>query len=687
MIRFLAPLLALSVLSPAIAQDVLAPVEVRAKQYAPVRWKEVESTRILSGKKNKATKTDVNPPIATDNLRQFFSQNAAVLTPEQSTEPWAAISIRGIGDPHEAQNVLVLQDGLPVPVDMYGRSGVYYAPPGPLMDEIEVIGGGAALMFGPQPAGAINFRSKALTPATEFGGKVGLTYGSYDLRSTVNQIHGKAGNTAYWAGYYGKSGNGYQRTNADFFAHNLQAKTHTFLENGGIVKFSVQGYDSEFGMPGGMARLNCNAANANCWDRDGDNRRATRENDRLKIARALLSVGYEKKVSDATTIEATVWTTAYKRYSNTQTGTSFGIKPTADTNTSRQTDAYGFNTEVRARHDWKAGDNENTLTAGVLSYNTNSPLTEWSGAKADSIRGVVTNRTQNETRAQALFVENRFAFGKLAIIPGVRLEHIELSSENRTLEREREEKFDVVLGGLGASYDLTEVTQAYANVSQGFKPISFATVLQQADPTVVVEGDIKPSYIYNYEAGVRSDSAKWNWDVSGYWVQYQNQLASTNSGGITTLFNGRSAHYRGIEAGVTRKDVLAHDQHALDLYVNGNLLDAEFRGGELEGNSPMFSPRHMVKYGAIYRYAEKYRASLLATYVSDYYANDTHTQNNYVPSYQLFDLLGEARFGKNWSVNGAVNNFLDKVYYARVQSTGVLPTMGRNFYAGASYRF
>ncbi len=687
MIRFLAPLLALSVLSPAIAQDVLAPVEVRAKQVAPVRWKEVESTRILSGKKNKATKTDVNPPIATDNLRQFFSQNAAVLTPEQSTEPWAALSIRGIGDPHEAQNVLILQDGLPVPVDMYGTAGQYYSPPGPLMDEIEVIGGGAALMFGPQPGGAINFRSKALTPETEFGGKVGLTYGSYDLRSTVNQIHGKAGNTAYWAGYYGKSGNGYQRTNADFFAHNLQAKTHTFLENGGIVKFSLQGYDSDFGMPGGMARLNCNAANANCWDRDGDNRRATRENDRLKIARALLSVGYEKKVTDATTIDATVWTTAYKRYSNTQTGTSFGIKPTVDTNTSRQTDAYGFNAEVRARHDWKAGENENTLTAGVLSYNTNSPLTSWSGAKADSIRGVVSSRIHNETRAQAVFAENRFAFGKLAIIPGVRLEHIELSTENRTLEREREEKFDVVLGGLGASYDLTEETQAYANVSQGFKPISFATVLQQADPTVVVEGDIKPSYIYNYEAGVRSDSARWNWDVSGYWVQYQNQLASTTAGGVTTLFNGRSAHYRGIEAGVTRKDVLSHEQHALDLYVNGNLLDAEFRGGELEGNSPMFSPRHMVKYGAIYRYAEKYRASLLATYVSDYYANDTHTQNNYVPSYQLFDLLGEARFGKNWSVNGAVNNFLDKIYYARVQSTGVLPTMGRNFYAGASYRF
>lgn len=687
MIRFLAPLIAFGLVSPAIAQDVLAPVEVRAKEVAPVRWKEVESTRILSGKKNKATKTDINPPIATDNLRQFFSQNAAVLTPDQSTEPWTALSIRGIGDPHEAQNVLILQDGLPVPVDMYGSAGQYYSPPGPLMDEIEVVGGGAALMYGPQPGGAINFRSKALTADTAFGGRVGLTYGSYDLKSTVNQVHGKSGNTAYWAGYYRKEGDGYQRTNADFFAHHLQAKTHTFLENGGIVKFSLQGYDSDFGMPGGMARLNCNAANANCWDRDGDNRKATRENDRLQIARALMSVGYEKKVNEATTLETTVWATTYKRYSKTQTGGGFGTSPTADTNSSRQNDAHGLNAEVRARYDWKAGENENTLTAGALSYNTNAPTTTWNGNDAASFRGETASRVLNQTRAMAVFAENRFAFGKLAIIPGVRVEHIELSTENRTEDRDRDETFNVILGGLGASYDLTEQTQAYANVSQGFKPISFGTVLQQADPTVVVEGDIKPSYIYNYEAGVRSDTQRWNWDVSAYWIQYQNQLASTNSGGVTTLFNGRSAHYRGIEAGVTRKDVLSHEQHALDLYVNGNLLDAEFRGGELEGKSPMFSPRHMVKYGAIYRYAEKYRASLLATYVSDYYANDTHTQNNYVPSYQLFDLLAEARFGKNWSVNGAVNNFLDKVYYSRVQSTGVLPTMGRNFYVGANYRF
>ncbi len=147
-------------------------------------------------------------------------------------------------------------------MDMYGSGGQYVAPPAPLMDEIEVINGGAALMYGPQPGGAINFRSPQLTRDTTFGGKVGATYGSYDLISTVNSVKGKSGNTAYWGGYFRKQGKGYQRAGADFSADHLQLKTHTFRENGDVVKLGFQGYDSDFGQPGGMTEAAANAQGA-----------------------------------------------------------------------------------------------------------------------------------------------------------------------------------------------------------------------------------------------------------------------------------------------------------------------------------------------------------------------------------------------------------------------------------------
>lgn len=665
------------------AQEVLAPVEVNSSRPVTVQWKEVEKTRIMSGKKNKATKVDINPPVPTDSYRQTFAQNASITVAEQSTEPWPAFNVRGIGDPHEAQNVLLLQDGLPMPLDMYGSGGQYTAPPTPLMEEIEVISGGAALLYGPQPGGAINYRSPTLTPDTAFGGKVGLTYGSYNLLSTVNSIRGKAGKTAYWVGLQRKQGDGYQRDNADFWANYLQAKTHTFLDSGNVLKVGFQGYDSDFGQPGGMTR-DCGVANANCWDGDGNNRSATREHDRLKIARALLSLGYEQRFSERTVLDTTLWGVAHKRYSSTQNpATAFGTRPTGTTSANRQTDAVGVNVESRLRHDWKMGENENTLTAGVLSYNNDSPAVGWTGQAPDSIRGDRTSRLLNQSRVLATFAENRFTFGRFSVVPGVRFENITLSSENRLTEENRAETFNVFLGGLGTSYELTDDTQAYANVSQGFKPVGFATVLSQTSATLVVQGDIEPSYIYNYEAGLRGDTTRWNWDVSGYWVQYQNQIATVGN----ILSNGGSAHYRGVEASLTRKDLIKSDAHALDLYANGNFLDAKFRGGVNEGKRPQYAPPATVKYGAIYRNGEKWRSSLLATYVSSHWADDGHTANRYIPSYQVFDLLGEVRLGQHWGVNAAVNNLLDKSYYSRIMALGILPTMGRNFYMGADYRF
>lgn len=668
--------------SPALAQDLVVPVTVTDERVEPVRWKEVESQRILSGKKNKAVKVDLLPPMATDNHRQTFSQNAGVNALEQSTEPWPAISIRGVGDPHEAQNLMLLQDGQHTAIDIYAYGGHYFSPPTPLMEEIEVINGGGALIYGPQPGGVINYVSPRLVKDNPFKAKVGAAYGSYNLFSTTDEMRGSVGNTSYWLGYFRKQGDGYQRDNADFFAHHLQAKSHTYLENGNVLKFSFQAYDSDFGQAGGMTR-DCSVANANCWDRDGDNRKPQREHDRLKISRAQLTAGLEQRLNERTSLETTLTAVTFRRYSSTQNGGGFGTLPTGTTMANRQVDAHGLHLDSRLRRDWGSDENPHTLTAGVLSYNNYSPVTSWTGQSLESIRGDVTERARVRTTVLATFAENRFNFGRWALIPGVRYENINMAAESRTNDQLSERSYNVLLGGLGATYDITDTIQSYANFSQGFKPITYTNQLRQINPLVTVKGDIKASYSYHSEAGLRSDTKHWAWDVSAYWIQYQNQIAFASN----VLSNGSSAHYRGVEASVTHKDVLKNQKHALDLYANANFLDARWRGGDFEGRRPMYAPPTTVKYGTIYRHGDDWRASLLATYFSAQWADDNHTANRYIPTYQVFDLMAEKRFGAHWSVNGAVNNLLDKTYYSRIRAEGILPTMGRNFYAGANYHF
>lgn len=678
-------LIGLTLLSSlAISQDTLSPIEVSGKQdleSARPTWVEQDKTQILSGKKNRTSKIDYLPPIQTDNNRQHFSQQASIYAPDQTTEPWTSMSFRGIGDPHEGQNLLIMQDGLPVAIDIYGQPGNYYSPPAPLMEDLQVVAGGGALMFGPQPGGAINYISPKLHKDMPTHGKVNAAGGSYNLFSTVNKVTGSEGNTSYHAGYYRKKGDGFQRRNGDFEAQYLQFKTNTYLENNLVFKSAFQGYDSDFGMPGGLTLAS--GSGLNTYGKNG-NRKATRVFDRLKIARALLMVGIEKKVSSVTFLDAQVWGTYYRRYNQTQTGSAFGVIPTANSNTINNTQAYGLNGDVRINHEWELNEEKNSLTVGYRTYNTDSPTVAAVGSRAQANQGRTTARSERLTRTHSIFAENKFNFGKLAVVPGFRYENITLSNENRTSGLNRQDSYNVILGGLGAAYTLNDSTQAFANVSQGFKPISYADVLSQATPTITVQGDIKPSYNYFYEAGLRGETAKISWDSSLFVIHRQNLVATSNN----VLSNGSSAQYRGAEASITLKDALnSKSSHEMDFYFNGIYNNAKFHGGSVKGKTPAYVPSAVLKYGLIYRQQEKTRISLLGTWVNEHFADDAHTSNRKIPSYSLFDLLGEYGLTKNWSVNGAVNNLLDEVYYARIQNTGILPTMGRNFYAGATYKF
>jgi len=123
--------------SAALAQTNLQQIEV--EDTSPLSWQDDQDGKILSGKKNHSTQIKDLPPIQTDNLRQFFSQQSSIHTPEQTTEPWTVINYRGIGSPQEGQNILILQDDLPTSMDMYGQADNYFSPPAPLMEEIQVI--------------------------------------------------------------------------------------------------------------------------------------------------------------------------------------------------------------------------------------------------------------------------------------------------------------------------------------------------------------------------------------------------------------------------------------------------------------------------------------------------------------------------------------------------------------------
>lgn len=662
----------------AFAQNELAPIDVT--DHWDFAWQETDKVKILSGKKNNKIKIKDLPPIQTDNLRQFFAQQPSIHTPEQTTEPWTMMNYRGIGTPQEGQNILILQDDLPTSMDMYGQADNYFTPPAPLMEEIQVISGGGALLFGPQVGGVVNFISPALKEKQFFSGRVNFAVGSYNLKSTVNQMKGSSGRTAYSAGYYRKQGDGYQRHNADFHADHVQLKSATYLENQTIFKSAFQGFNADYGMPGGMALAK--APGFNTWGKD--NREATRRYNRLRLSRTLMMFGLEKKLNERTSIDSQIWASAYRKYNKTQRGSGFGKIPTGTNNSINTSQAYGLNALLRLKHDY----NSHTLTVGYLTYNTQAPSVDEIGERPDANHGEITSRVNGQTRAQALFVENRFVLNRWQLVPGLRMENMTLASRNRDIANDtnidRSDSYNVALFGFGASYDLSDRSQFYINASQGFKPVSYEQVISQGNPNYTVEGDIRPSYNYFYESGLRLETDKWRGDASVYVIHRQNILASSDN----VLSNGTSARYHGLDVSMTLKDLMnSKTKNVLDVYLNANLMNAQFLRGDFEGKTPGHAPSALVKYGVIFRDEAHWHVSLMSTFVNEHYSDDAHTDDYFVPSYTLYDLLAEYRYNIHLSFNAAINNLLDREYYARVMPTGVMPTMGRNAYAGMTYHF
>jgi Fe(3+) dicitrate transport protein len=651
-----------------VAVEILDTVEVIADPVIK------EDSLILEGKKTKVTSLKDLPPVQLDSTRQVFSSQPGIHTPEQTTEPWMVLNYRGLGSPQEAQGLLILQDGLPVALDMYGSPDHYYAPPAPLMERIEVIAGGSALLYGPTPSATVNFLSPTLSKNMSTRGRLNVAGGSYNLFSTVNTLVGSKNNLSYYVSYHRKQGDGLQRINGDFAADYIESKAKYFSDNNFIFKTSLQAHNSDFGMPGGMSLDE--GPGLNTWG--DDNRTATRTHNRLRLRRVQLMIGGEKKLSEKTLIDVEIWSNAYRKYNKTQLGSGFGKFPTSSNNVINTTDSYGFNAQVKLRHEY--GDH--TFTSGYLSYNSNSPAVNEEGNRPDANHGRVTSRLYRTTRAQAVFAENSWQLGKYTFVPGLRFENISLNARNNDKENstkiDRSDTYNVFLWGFGNSYKIESDLKLFFNLSRGFRPLGYEEVLSQGNPNYSIEGDLRPSYSDLYEIGINRKNQKLDWSISLYLIRRGNILAST----ANRLSNGSTAEYKGVELSLSMKPF-----SRISFFANYNFMNARYERGSFSGKTPAHAPASLFKSGVTYAPSDSSRISLLNTYVHEHFSDDAHTSDYKVPSYHLQDLLGEYFLSNKWSINVSINNLMDLNYYGRVMPTGVMPTMGRNVSLGFNYMF
>jgi Fe(3+) dicitrate transport protein len=692
----------------------------------------VEGTRINVGKKTSFVKPQEFPTFAGNDYREVMATTPGIIVSEEPQSPIINFGYRGLNS-QRSEFTQVLKDGVSIKNEQFGFPESHYTPILDAVERVEIIRAGAALQFGPQPGGAINFVMKMPRQDAPFHFTTRNVFGSYGYYRNFTEVDGTVGRFGYYSYYDHRQQDGFREANSDYDLNAGSARLVWDVTNDSQFILTLDAYDEEHGEPGGMRRREeVNPPNS-VFVEDGFTQ-SSRFFDRFRLERYFATLEYQKFFSERTELDIKAFGGYLTRWSTRQRGGGFGTLPSgsaADTDSIQLRTDYTEGLDARMRHDYNLFNDVSTITGGIYFYHALQDRRDERGETPDAEHGELRNLNTGETWDGAIFAENRFKFGRLSVVPGMRLEFLEQSvSEEVNVSNPLHSQSDfnfVPLFGLGLGYTLVEAqpilsappiaggkgaeaknppapivtgfgpprVELYGTVSQAYRPITYGELVPTGGSSVV-NGDLKEGEGLQFEYGIRGKPFPYlNFDVGGFYFTFNDQIGEVIlPNGFTSTENVGDARYIGFEA-ATELDVLAlinggvpSPYGNLKLYGNVTLLDAEFTSGPNTGNTPAYAPNYQVKTGAIYSYKNTFKVALLGTLVDDEFGDDGDSFEGFIPAYNVWDLTAEFRFWKGRAgVFAGIRNVFDESYWGEVREEGIMTALPRNYYGGFEFFF
>jgi Fe(3+) dicitrate transport protein len=651
---------------------------------------EVDGTKITVTKKTSVTKLDLVPTIEDNNQRQLFSRTPGVFVSEQPAATQFNLSYRGLGNPQESEFVLLLQDGIPISTDWIGFPTAYYMPLPQSLAEVQLIRGGSSLLYGPNPAPAVNLVSKRPAANQPLGAYTENVVGSDGLFSTYNAVEGSSGKFSGRADLAFVRSNG-QRDNGGSRVRQGDLYLAYRPTTASLWYVDVHNHYASSGDPGRLSFPQFVT----------DPNQAPTPFNRNWVRRTSAVLGNESDLGADWRVEAKLWATWQ---SLQQRSAPAGAQPVTTTLVDEEFRSQGA--DVRFRKRWGKG---NALTFGTVLFHDAAPFRQWTSTDITAPRGTNSGTPRldqdRDSWYGAIFAENVFRLpGRWHVVPSVRIERekirIDESVRPPNLVRpliHQSASRTVPMFGLGAGFDFGRQNETYFSVSQGYRPVRFfdvASPFSNVNPGGVPEA----SKSLSWEAGVHGTPVTGLfYDASLFWIDFKNRIETiVLSPTESVLQNSGDTRHRGFEGEVSY-DFLAGRGGGLHLTAFGNisLLDARFISSNLAnrvGNRPAFAPGVTAKYGLTFRQDGRFNLSLTGTSVSSQYFQDsdlpvgTPASANYipakVPAVTLLDLAGDWQLTRNVRAVAGISNLTNRKYYTRVFQNGIEPGARRKVYAG-----
>lgn len=661
------------------------------------------------------------------------------------------ISLRGV-DSGRSAKVTIMEDGiLSVPAP-YSAPAAYYSPNIGRMSAVEVLKGSSQIAYGPQTTGGVINMISTEVPQ-EFKLRLKSYYGSYNEVMTHFYVgdtqQTSIGNVGWLLELWYHRTDGYREIDErpgfnsgdDTGFQRIEPMVKLFWEPDSTT---YQRLELKFG----YTNFEADESYLGLTDRDLRSnpyrRYAATRYDNMDTYQYRTYLRYIIEPTEDLRFTATGYYNRFHRNwyklrnGATADGTSFSLSEALAAGgealevlkgnsagslgyraNNRDYDAAGF--DLRVDWDFETGSVEHEVDFGARFHwdrvdrfqHDTTYFQDSSGRFTHSTkgpRGGGGNRVE-ETYALALYVQDRIQIGKLAVIPGVRYEHLEqeyrdynTTGSPSKLEGSGTASTDVFAPGIGLNYEITPELVAFGGVYRGF---STPEPRARAKDNVDVETSI------GYEAGLRHSSKGFRAEGTLFYTAFQDLLVIDNIGasGSGSSENVGDVDSYGIELavhwdpGVQRdwafnlplRAGFTYTRAELDGDASSSDPESIFSGG-LDGNQVPYIPEYLLTAGVGVEYG-KFGLYLDANYVPEMFATASNTTSQLDPtgdpdarygktdSYFLMDLSAEYNITDQVRVFAGIRNLFDKEYISSRSPEGSRSGAPRMFYGGVELVF
>jgi len=708
------------VLSPRAADGAaseLQPVIVTARAAPPRATTgalpDVRGAEIFAGKKTETIEVDsLAMNTAQDVSRQLFSRapGANITETASSGFPSNGVAFRGL-NPVQSVEMNVRQDGVNIVADLYGYPETYYTPPAEAMQRVELVRGSSSLQFGPQFGGVIDYVLRDGTPHSSLSMKARETGGSFGMFNSYLSLEGGQDKWTYFAYGQYRSQNGW-RPNSDLSQLSAAGKLTWHANERLSLGLSYSLLRNRIHMPGGLddAQFDQNA------------RASYRARNWLASPWNIVALDGDYELSASTRITSSLSFMRSQRYlvwRNEDGGPSAidGVDPETNDFVPRELEREYFTNltnETRLIHSYDLFGQSHAIAAGFrifggdLHRQEGGPGSTGSDFDMHLVGGPYETDMKFGNFNSAAFAENEFHITpRLSITPGARVEFLHSTARGHTdttfAPRSKNRTF--VLFGAGAQYQSSASTSIYANATQAYRPIEYSYLTPFASLTRI-DPELQDPKGYNLDLGWRGSLGDvLQFDIGLFDLVYRNRIGlvsgiDSTGAPFTERTNVSTSAHRGVEAYVSlsltallRGNPLAG---SLDLYDALGYTHARYTSGEFAGNSVEYAPSVVNRAGLTYT---RGRGTLGVqwSYVSRQFtdANNTVASEGadigVVPASQLVDLSAKWQLTRVLGLDFGVNNVANLSYFtmrtAEYPGPGIIPGVGRSFYAGVRAGF